>query len=383
MRISRVIIPCLLAVAAFPATALAQFIDYERLDARLTRLAADEEIVGLSVAIIDHGQLSFAKGYGLTEIGGDPVTDETVFRWASLSKGVAATEIAILASEARLNITDPVSKFGTSLRLPGGGETKATLEDVLSHRLGILPNAYDTRLEDGWDPASIRESLKSLKPICPIGDCYAYQNVAYDSIAEVIETVTQSKYADAVEESVFKPIGMATASIGRSGLQNSSSWARPYSKRSRDTGPPRKKIVNDNYYRVPAAGGVNGSIRDLALYARAQMGLVPEVLSDTALELLQTPRIYNGTVRDARYALGWRVYKYGEAGDRVVGHRGAVEGYRSYILFDPERDTGVVILWNSSSRRPNGIGFEVMDMVYNLPFRDWMELDAHASAGSH
>ncbi|HBJ42764.1 MAG TPA: serine hydrolase, partial [Hyphomonas sp.] len=59
-----------------------------------------------------------------------------------------------------------------------------------------------------------------------------------------------------------------------------------------------------------------------------------------------------------------------------------VEGYRSYILFDPDRDTGVVILWNSSSRRPNGIGFEVMDMVYNLPFRDWMELDAHASAGS-
>ena len=70
---------------------------------------------------------------------------------------------------------------------------------------------------------------------------------------------------------------------------------------------------------------------------------------------------------DARYGLGWRIYKYGENGDRVIGHRGAVEGYRSYILFDPERDTGVVILWNSSSRLPNGIGFEVMDMVYGLP----------------
>ena len=92
---------------------------------------------------------------------------------------------------------------------------------------------------------------------------------------------------------------------------------------------------------------------------------------------------YRGTVRDARYALGWRVYKYGEAGNRVVGHRGAVEGYRSYILFDPDRDTGVVILWNSSSRRPNGIGFEVMDMAYNLPFHDWMDLGTSASAGTH
>tara|TARA_R110000796_G_scaffold66967_4_gene153846 strand:+ start:142 stop:1329 length:1188 start_codon:yes stop_codon:yes gene_type:complete len=395
MRFPRFVIPCLMVLLAFPGNAVAQIIDYGRLDARLTQLAADEEIVGLSVAVIDRGELSFAKGYGVTEIGGEPVTAETVFRWASLSKGVAATEIAILATQARLNISDPVSKFHTSLRLPEGGETRATLEDVLSHRLGILPNAFDTRLEDGWDAAKIRNSLKSLKPICPIGDCHTYQNVAYDSIAEVIEDVTQSRYADAVDEAIFKPIGMVTASIGRSGLENSASWARPYSRRGRGSGPPRKKIVNDDYYRVPAAGGVNGSIRDLALYARAHMGLLPDVLSDTTLELLQTPRIYTrreqasmsshyrGTVRDARYALGWRVYKYGEAGNRVVGHRGAVEGYRSYILFDPDRDTGVVILWNSSSRRPNGIGFEVMDMAYNLPFHDWMELGTSASAGTH
>lgn len=357
MRLPRFLLPCLLVLSGLLLPAFSQTIDYARLDARLNRLAAEEDIVGLSVAVIDRGEIAFARGYGVTELGGEPVTDETVFRWASLSKGVAATEVAILATEARLNLSDPVSKYATTLRLPNGGEAQATLEDVLSHRLGILPNAYD-------------------------------------SIAEVIEEVTQSRYADAVEHSVFKPIGMVTASIGRAGLENASSWARPHTKRSRDAGPPRKKIVNDDYYRVPAAGGVNGSIRDLALYARAHMGLVPDVLSDTALEMLQAPRVYTrreqagmsrryrGTVRDARYALGWRVYKYGEPGYRVVGHRGAVEGYRSYILFDPERDTGVVILWNSSSRRPNGIGFEVMDMAYNLPFRDWMELDGQASAGS-
>ena len=395
MRFQRSAVLCLLALLAIPAAAISQTMDYDRLDARLTRLAADEDMVGLSVAVIEDGRIAFAKGYGVTEIGGEPVTDDTVFRWASLSKGVAATEIAILASQARLNITDTVGSFKTSLRLPGGGEQRATLEDVLSHRLGILPNAYDTRLEDGWDPAKIRESLKSLKPVCAIGECHTYQNVAYDSIAEVVEDVTESKYADAVQRSIFVPLGMATASIGRSGLQNSPSWARPYSKRGRTAGRPKEKIVNDNYYRIPAAGGVNGSIRDLALYARAHMGLVPDVLGETALDLLQTPRIYTrreqarmssryrGTVRDARYGLGWRIYKYGEAGNRVVGHRGAVEGYRSFILFDPDRDTGVVILWNSSSRQPNGIGFEVMDMAYGLPFHDWMELDTSQAAAGH
>lgn len=395
MQILRCAVLCLAAALAVPAAALAQSIDYQRLDERLTRLAADDEIVGLAVAVIERGEITFAKGYGVTEFGGEPVTQDTVFRWASLSKGVAATEVAILAEQSRLSLTDTVAKFRTSLRLPGGGEKKATLEDVLSHRLGILPNAYDTRLEDGRDPAEIRKSLGTLKPVCAVGECHTYQNVAYDSIAEVIEDVTHSKYADAIRTSVFEPIGMVTASIGRAGLQNSRSWARPHTKRANDPGRPKKKAVTDYYYRVPAAGGVNGSILDLARYARAHMGLEPDVVSERALEWLQTPRIYTrreqssmsrryrGTVRDARYGLGWRIYKYGEAGARVVGHRGAVEGYRSFILFDPDMDTGVVILWNSSSRKPNGIGFEVMDMAYNIPHRDWAGLDSGASAGSH
>ena len=374
-------------------TAYAQLIDYDRLDERLTRLSQQDEIVGLSVAVIEQGEIRFSKGYGFTEIGGLPVTDQTVFRWASLSKGVAASEVAILASQAKLNLTDTISHYKTSLRLPDGGENKATLEDILSHRLGIVSNAYDTRLEDGWDPAKIRNSLRRLKAICPIGECHTYQNVAFDSISEIVEDVTHTKYADAVRTSIFNPLGMLTASIGRTNLENSQSWARPYSWRGRIAGLPKQKVVNDDYYSVPAAGGVNGSIHDLALYARAHMGLAPDVLSEYALDMLQTPRVYTrreqssmsrryrGTVRDARYGLGWRVYKYGVAGHRVVGHRGAVEGYRSFILLDPEQDTGVVILWNSSSRLPNGIGFEVMDMAYNLPPKDWIGIDTVPTGG--
>lgn len=395
MRFLRSLVVSLAAAISLPA-AHAQTIDYDRLDTRLRQLASDNsEIVGLAVAVIDQGEIKFAKGYGVTEFGGDPVTADTVFRWASVSKGVAATEVAILADKSELSLSDTVSKFSTSLRLPGGGESRATLEDVLSHQLGILPNAYDTRLEDGWDAAKIRNSLRSLKPVCGIGKCHTYQNVAYDSIAEVVEDVTRSSYADAVRHSIFEPLGMVTASIGREALEASPSWARPYSKRRSDPGQPKEKVVNDDYYRVPAAGGVNGSVRDLALWARAHMGLAPDVVSENALEMLQTPRIYTsreqsrmssrfrGTVRDARYGLGWRVYKYGEAGTRVVGHRGAVEGYRSMILFDPEKDTGVVALWNSSSRLPVGIQFEVMDMAYGLPAHDWIGLDGTTQSGSH
>jgi beta-lactamase class C len=53
-----------------------------------------------------------------------------------------------------------------------------------------------------------------------------------------------------------------------------------------------------------------------------------------------------------------------------------VNGYRSLILFDPDKKSGVVALWNSNTSQPWGLEFEVMDMVYRLPFRDWLELDS-------
>lgn len=368
------------------STAHASPVDYDELDERLTRLASDAEIVGLAVAVIEDGEIRFAEGYGVTKLGGDPVTPHTVFRWASLSKGVASTAVGKMAAEGQLAFSDTISKFKTSLRLPLGGEKVGTLEDLLAHKIGIVPNAYDTRLEDGRDPAEIRKSLGSLKRTCPVGECHTYQNVAFDAIAEVVAAVRGISFEETVRLELFQPLGMQDASYGLEALTQSLSWAEPYRKRRSDVRPVRRPL-KQSYYRVPAAGGVNGSILDLALFAQAQMGLEPEVLTLETLNELHSPRIYTrreqssmsrrygGHLRDARYALGWRVYKYGEAGYRVVGHRGAVDGYRSMILFDPERQSGVVALWNSNSRKPVGLQFEVMDMIYGLPAKDWIGLD--------
>ena len=382
-----------LALASFGAVAHSAPIDYERLEARLDQLAQDDEIVGLAVAVIEDGEITFARGFGATRVDGTPVTADTVFRWASLSKGVASTMTAKLADDGGLSLSDTIASFDTSLRLPARAERKGTVENLLSHMLGIVPNAYDTRLEDGRDPSGIRRSLGKLKAVCTIGECHTYQNVAFDTVSEIIEAVTGKTYGQNLEAALFAPLGMTNASLGRSGLQTASSWAEPHQYR-RHLAKIQRRTVNQSYYRVPAAGGVNGSIQDLAVFARAQMGLAPEILPQTILDDLHTPRVYTrreqssmsrrygGHLRDARYALGWRVYKYGKAGTRVVGHRGAVEGYRSMILFDPERDTGVVALWNSNSRRPVGIQFEVMDMAYGLTRKDWLQLNGGAIAAA-
>ena len=121
---------------------------------------------------------------------------------------------------------------------------------------------------------------------------------------------------------------------------------------------------------------------------------VAELLQTIQAPLVKTPsergrlRKFLERLGEPEYGYGWRSYDY--AGHRIVGHRGGVGGYRSLILFDPQCKSGVVAMWNSNTSQPGGLEFEVMDMLYHLPFRDWLELDrgpqpraAPRSGGGH
>ena len=359
-------------------------IDYARLDARLNAMAAKPTMVGMAVGIVENGRITFLNGYGETLAGsGEKVTPETVFRWASCSKGVAATMVAKLAEEGKLSLDQPVASLATSLRLPGGNEAVASVGDVLSHRLGLYRNAFDNKLEEGADVGQLRRSLSTLNSVCMPGTCWNYQNVAYDTASEIVTRVSGVRYQDEVQRQLFGPIGMTSASLSREGLVGAKSWARPHSVGR------RPGEVNDIYYRVPAAGGVNSDIKDMALWMLAQMGEMPGVLDAKLLETIHQPRVATPNERgrmrkflerlsDPEYGYGWRSYNY--AGHHVVGHRGGVNGYRSLILFDPQMKSGVVALWNSNTSQPGGLEFEVMDMLYGLEFRDWMELNKRGGA---
>jgi beta-lactamase class C len=350
-------------------------VDYQRLDARIRELMQSPDMVGLAVGTIENGEVTFVRGYGETLAGsGVPVTPDTVFRWASLSKGVAATLVAGLAADGKLSLDAPITRFNTSLTIPGDAR-KVTVADVLSHRLGLVRNAWDERLEDGADPKMLRSMLGTLPPFCPPGTCYAYQNIGFDTATEIVEKLTGQDYASTARARLFAPLGMTSASIGRAGLEGAASWAQPHRLERRPT------TVNDIYYRVPAAGGVNSSINDLLRWMQAQAGGAPEVLPPALLETLHQPRIATPPTRrrgpvdralqDASYGLGWRSYTY--AGHRLVGHRGSVDGYRSLILFDPATDAGIVMLWNSNYGKAGGLQLEFFDMLYGLPATDWLQ----------
>jgi len=353
-------------------------VDYQLLDARLKQLMTKPTMVGLAVGVVENGRITFLQGYGETLAGsGDRVTPETVFRWASCSKGVAATMVAKLAEQGKIDLNAPVVNYAPDLKLPAGNEYKASVGDLLSHRLGLYRNAYDNKLEEGQDPSFLRASLSQLNPTCAPGTCWSYQNVAYDASSEMVSRITHLPYEQAVKRLLFNPIGMSSGSVSLAGLEASRSWAKPHS-----VGKRPLPIV-DTYYKVPAAGGINSNIKDMALWMEAQMGEMPDVVDGKVLDTIHAPYVVTPTERGrlrkflerlgtAWYGYGWRSYDY--AGHHIIGHRGGINGYRSLILFDPEKKSGVVALWNSNTSQPGGLEFEVMDMIYHLPFRDWLEL---------
>src|ERR1043165_9137929 len=166
-------------------------IDYGVLDQRLQRLMTKPAMVGLGVGGVENGRITFLRGYGETAEGsGEPVTPDTVFRWASVSKGVAATMVAKLAEQGKVNLHGPVGSYVPSLKLPAGAENRATVGDMLSHRLGLYRNAYDNKLEEGQDTRFLRTQLGQLDAVCAPGTCWDYQNVAYDASREMVSRIT-------------------------------------------------------------------------------------------------------------------------------------------------------------------------------------------------
>ena len=349
-------------------------IDYVELDRQLTALTARPEMAGLAVAVVEAGKLRFVHTSGVVDRTTQaPVTPDTVFRWASVSKTLTGSLAAALASEGAVGLERPLSSWENTLRLPGGAESRVTLAQLLSHRTGLTKNAYDERIEDGERPQLVRAQLAAAPLQCIPGTCHTYQNVAFDAASEILGRAANRPFIDSVTERFFLPLGMKSASYGMTGLTGAKDWARPHNGR-------QVRTLKEAYWGVPAAAGAESNIVDFARWLQASMGERPDVLSESELRLAQaplvnTPRLYGGALRQANsnagYGLGWRSFNY--AGHRLIGHSGAVDGYRATMIFDPGTHNGVVAMWNSNWGAPFRIPFAIFDRFDNRVDSPWLD----------
>jgi beta-lactamase class C len=182
------------------------------LDARLKRMVEKPTMVGLAVGIVENGRITFLNGYGETlEGSGEKVTPETVFRWASVSKGVAATMVAKLAEEGKLSLNAPVANYAPDLKLPGRNEYRRR-SATCCPPARPLPQRLRQQAGGGAGPELPPRDAGELNSICPPGTCWSYQNVAYDASSEMVAGSPACLRAGGRALSV-RPIGMTSASV--------------------------------------------------------------------------------------------------------------------------------------------------------------------------
>lgn len=339
-------------------------------------------VPGVAVAVVHGDRTRLAKGYGRTGgAQGERIDERTVFRIASLSKGFAGTLAGLLVEDGALRWDMPLDQQLPTFQLAdAAGSTRLTVRDALAHRLGLKYHTFDRDLEGDTPYPLLAARLNQAPLLCPPGECFGYQNVAFSLIGDVVFAVTGDFYTRQVEQRLFVPLGMDDATFGRDGLEGSRRWARPHVRAGRGWTPVRPR---ENYYRVPPAAGINASITDMAIWAKAQLGHRPEVLSATMLDdlhapLVRTPDQLSGSpwrrtrLRNAHYGTGWRVFDYD--GEPLVYHAGAVQGYRGMIGLLPQRDVGIVVLWNSESALPSGLMPTFLDRVLGKPDGAWVDL---------
>lgn len=371
------------------STVLMAHPDLAHFDREFSRILAEHNIPGGSYVVVDNGRIVQAAGHGVRVNGKpDPVTVDTVFRLASVSKTFAAQLAALLVSEGHLRWDDPVTGYVPEFSLARPEHARQLrLDHLLSQSTGIVPNAYDNLLNASQSMDQIVPRFRELEPMCAPGRCYTYKNVLFSLVGPAIEQSTGRRYDDLLAERLFQPLGMRQASTGMQAFLASDNRAWPHVRRGTLW---FATDVNENYYRVSPAAGVNASALDLGQWLMAQMGHRPDVIAPGLLAELTEKRIHTSRelrrrgwrdlLTEAHYGLGWRIYTAGS--EDLVLHSGWVRGFVAEVAYSPNRQIGLGVLLNAESSALNEITTGFWKTVLDQPLMVTRDPAEPAGTGS-
>lgn len=319
--------------------------------------AQKKNLPGYTFAYIEKGKPASVVVYGKDSQSGEPIDVDTVFRLASVSKTFTSMLMAKYVAQKQLDWQIPVGQLVPEF----SNVTKNNqleLQHIIGQSSGYTPNAYDNLIEANYSVERVLTMLSELKPLCQPGQCYTYQNALFTVVDSYFKQ-HHSSYSQALSQTLFQPLNMPHASVGKTALQASQKWAKPHVAISRNRW--RLAKVRDDYYRYSPAAGVNASMRDMVIWMRALLGEAPQVVPPELVAQVTAPltkskketyrRQWREFLSDAHYGLGWRVYNF--AGHTLNYHGGWVQGYRADIAFSPEYGVGYVMLMNAESNLIN------------------------------
>ena len=169
----------------------------------------DNRVPGLVWGIVKDGKLIHVEGIGVQDLEAKrPVTADSAFRIASMSKAFTAYEILTLEAQGKLSLADPASKYVPELK---GWATGITVGDLLHHTAGFVTDDPWGDRQQVRTPAEFSAMLKAGFPLQSApGTAYEYSNFGYATLGRIVTNVSGRPYQQQIGETVWKPLGMAS-----------------------------------------------------------------------------------------------------------------------------------------------------------------------------
>lgn len=370
------------------------------LDARVEQIRTEVGVPGISVTIVENGQVTHARGYGVRVQGASQRVDaDTIFQLGSVGKAFTSAALAVLVDRGEIAWDDPVTEHIPYFQMYDPWVTREmTVRDLLVHRSGLGLGAGDLM----FVPRSSRSredtvrALRHIEPATSFRSGYAYDNVLYAVAGQLIEEVTGKTWERFMREDVLVPAGMRTATSDRVERRRTRNRAWPHGRRDGPMhGMGTQEVFDDSGnaqfdvelgQNAAPAGGVAASANDMGRWIAIQLarGALPEggrLFSEAQSREMWTPRIHvpfgqapepvaASTPQFNSYALGWTERDY--QGHRLIMHTGAVFGAQAILILIPERNVGFSVAINSEDGEAAlGIAYELLDHYVGRPYYNW------------
>jgi CubicO group peptidase (beta-lactamase class C family) len=329
---------------------------------------------GLAVGVVRNGSPAWFHGHGVADIASNtPVTQDTVFRIASITKTLTAIAVMQLWEQGLVDLDAPANNYlrGYKLVPAKAGFRPATLRHLLTHTAGVpaVRRASDLFWPTlGWGsrvghaaPALAEYYRGGLRVDIEPGTRWAYSNHGFATLGQIVEDVSGLALDRYFRERVFGPLGMESSDLVRS------ERVRPCLATGYALGSGGLKAVTDYEVVTVGGGAVYSTTSDMARYMSALLGGGAgehrSVLKPETLALMFEPH-YQPDPRIPGMGLGF--FRDEVGGHRTIGHDGIWKGFLSDMVLAPDEGIGVLAFANTGPFNPRGAPVPVANALLRL-----------------
>jgi CubicO group peptidase (beta-lactamase class C family) len=306
---------------------------------------AEDRLPGLSVAVLDDGDLICSQAFGWAERRKKiPVTSTTKFRLGSVSKSLTSAAVGLLIQEGVLDLEAPVQTYVPSFPEKSG---RLTTRLAAAHLSG-LPHYKGKDFVNRRHYDSVVHALDKFKDrplVFSPGESFLYSSYGWNLVGAVLERASGSEFLELMRTRVFEPLSLEHT-IPEVPDQNDLQRAQPY---VRILGLTVRAPKIDNSDAWPSAGFLSNA-EDLVRFGDAMLSA--RLLKAETVDLLWTGQ-KTASGEETDYGLGWALARKG--GRRAVGHGGSHVGATSALWILPEESLVIALATNTNSPNLSGL----------------------------